>query len=132
MRRWLRRAGSHLRGGLGAGLLTAALGAATGNSHATTLGLQMAAGGAVKKVSKAAGREIHRIGSPLASLAVLAGARALGADVPVELAGAAGADPTAIQHAVEFVVNGLLPGSLQTTTKHATRAVQDFAKRRAW
>ena len=130
--RWLRKGLGFMWSGAGAGVATAAAGLLTGQGGMLTMGLQMAAGGAVKKLSKRAGREIHRIGSPAASLAVLVGAKALGMDVPVELAAVGAADAGMVSTLLETLLNGVLPGGLQSTTNSARKAARQFKENGGW
>jgi hypothetical protein len=137
--RFLKKWGRKAANSMGAGAAVAAVGIATGNTGAITLGAQLVAGGGVKRASKAAGREIHRVLSPIAAMGVLGVAQALGADLPVPVGAIADVElaaATAVEvgelGALEFLVNGLLPGAVQSTTKNATKAVRDYTTRRAW
>lgn len=133
---WFKRAakgtGRFLWSGAGAGIITVAAGAVTGQSEVVTAGLQLTTGGLVKKASKKAGRGLHRIMSPAVSMGTLAIAQAAGLDAPVELVSAAATDASGATAAVEFLLNGLLPGGVQSTSNGVRKTFRDYREKGAY
>ena len=127
--RWL------VKDGRGIGLLMAGAGVAAGRPELTVKGAQLATAGVVKQVSKAAGREVHRVLSPAACLAVGVVGMALGVHSPLMVHAASG-DVSGFAHLLELSIvasaDAAMVSGAQAIGKSVKGAATDFVRDRSW